>query len=115
MAITKIEEVNLYQSNTSGDAVENLEAVAFMDHSGIPCTNLVYNDADQCVVVLEAVNTWWATANAYTEALPPVTKFPFLTYSEVHDDIPARLSPVRYAEGLEAIKIFADYYKQING
>jgi len=115
MAVIKIEEVHLYHSDATDDAAENIAAVAFMDHSGIPCSNLLYNNVEQCKIVIDAVNTWWANDSAEVPALPPVTAYPFLTYSEVHDNLPARLSPVRYVQGLDAIKSFADYYKQING
>jgi hypothetical protein len=110
MAVVKIEEVFLYFSDVTDDAAENLSAAAFMDHSEIPYTRLLYNDADQCKEVLDAVNTWWAQERDYAPALPPVTKYPFLVYTEVHDNVPARYSPIRYLEGLEAIKTFADIY-----
>ena len=110
MAIVKIEEVYLYFSGVTDDAAENLSAAAFLDHSGIEFTRLLYNDAEQCKQVLDAVNTWWTIERDFAPALPPVTRYPFLVYTEVHDNIPARYSPVRYLEGLDAIKTFAEIY-----
>jgi hypothetical protein len=119
MSIQKIEEVYLYFSDVTGDAAENTAAVAFMDHSGIPFTRLMYNDISQCQEVLNAVNTWWADDraigdNLYAPALPALTKYPFLVYTEVHNDVPARYSPVRYASGLAAIQAFPALYTQYN-
>lgn len=107
MAITKIEEVYLYVTEVTPNAAENIEAAAFMDHSGIEFTRLFYNDQSGVDSAMAAVNTWWRD-------LPPVTKFPFLTYVEVHDDIPARASPVKYLEGAEAIKTFPSIYNAVN-
>ena len=110
MAIVKIEEIYLYFSGATDDAAENIQAAAFMDHSGIPYTKLLYGDAAQCAEVLTAVNTWWTLERDFAPALPPVTKYPFLVFTEVHDNVPASYSPVRYLEGLDAIKTFADIY-----
>lgn len=109
MAIVKIEDVYLYVSEVVPNAAENLEATAFMDHSGIKYTRLFYNNENDTQNSINAVNTWWS------EGTPPITGYPFLTYVEVHDDIPARQSPVKYLEGIEAIKTFPDLFKSVNG
>jgi hypothetical protein len=109
MAIQKLEEIYLYVSEVAENPAENIQAHAFMDHSGLPYTRLFYNDASQHPEVLSAVNSWFT---APQNQLPPVTKFPFLVYTEVHDDIPARSSPVRYLEGIDAIKTFPEIYNQ---
>ena len=111
MAIVKIEEVFLYAAMSGTDVAENLEAVAFMDHSGIQYVKLQYNDAEQLSAVLSAVNSWWQRPDM---ARDPVTKFPFVVYTEVHDNIPARHSPVRCLEGLEAIKTFPALFASVN-
>lgn len=110
MAILKIEEVYLYVTEATDNAAVNIQAAAFMDHSGIPFTRMFYNDATNIQQVLDSVNTWWTRPDIN---LPPVTKFPFLTYVEVHDDIPARHSPVKYLEGIDAIKTFPDIYNAV--
>jgi len=117
MSIVKIEEVYLYSSDITDDAAENTAAAAFMDHSGISFGKLLYNDVEQCQSVLDAVNTWWNedrynNGTLYAPKLEPATKYPFLVYTEVHDDLPARYSPVRYVQGLDAIKSFTDLYAQ---
>lgn len=109
MAVIKIEEPFLYVSEVVPNAAENIEATAFMDHSGIDYARLFYNNEGDTQACIDAVNTWWH------KDTPPITKYPFLTYVEVHDDIPARQSPIKYLEGIEAIKTFPDLFKSING
>lgn len=110
MAVVKIEEVILYITQETSTMVENLEALSFLDHSGIPYTKLIYADSTQYQAILDALNSWWARPDI---ALPPATGFPLLIYTEVHDDIPARYSPVKYKQGLEAIKTFPEFYFSI--
>lgn len=108
MALQKIEEVYLYISEVVDNSAENIQAAAFMDHSGIPFTRMMYNDKAQHPDALGALNSWWEGK------LPPLDGFPFVTYVEVHDDIPARYSPVKYAAGIENIKNFVTTYKTVN-
>lgn len=110
MAIQRLEEVYLYVVPDEVGSTENLEANAFMDHSGIEYTRLYYADPTQHESVINAVNTWWTDRDI--DPLEPVTKFPFVVYTEVRDDIPVRLSPVKYASGLDAIKAFPELYNQ---
>lgn len=110
MAITKIEEVHLYTAEAVDNQAEMIKAKAFMDKSEIPYINLNYNDAATLQEILDNVNTWWARPDIN---LPPVERFPFLTYTEVHDDIPARYSPVKYKQGLAEIEDFPAFYNSI--
>jgi hypothetical protein len=109
MAVLKIEEVFLYVSEVVSNSSENIQAMAFMDHSGIPYTKLAYNDPAQHPSVFAPLNSWW------TDRLPPVDSFPLITYVEVHDDRPARLSPVQYLKGIEEIKTIVGIYTSTNG
>jgi hypothetical protein len=104
MSIKKIEEVHLYVSEVTDNSVENIQALAFMDHSDVPFVKLMYNDKNSHSLTLDALNSWWK------DTLPPLESFPFITYVEVHDDIPARYSPVKYLQGLENIKKIVDIY-----
>jgi hypothetical protein len=112
MSIIKIEEVYLYTTDADFNQAEMINSKAFMDNSGIEHTNLYYNDKEQLQEVLTSLNTWWTTP---INTLPPATKFPLLTYVEVHDDIPARFSPVKYKQGLEEIQSFVDLYDSVMG
>lgn len=110
MALVKIEEVYLYTKDGFQDVPEMLKAKAFMDKTGIPYTHLNYNDQGGAEETLRSVNTWWSRPDIN---LPPVEKYPFITYTEVHDDIPARYSPVKYKQGLENIETFPEFYFSI--
>jgi len=112
MAIKKIEEVYLYVSEAVTNSAENIEAVAYMDHSGVPYTKLLYNDQGQHESVFSALNSWW-TQHPY-KPQPAVDTFPLLVYTEVHDDIPARYSPILYLAGIDAIKTFKATYDSVN-
>lgn len=109
MAVVKIEEVFLYVSEVAANAAENIEAMAFMDHSGIPYTKMMYNDPSVIDQVLEPLNTWWRD-----RGVPDATGFPLLTYVEIHDDIPARMSPACYLQGISEIKKIVDIYNATN-
>ena len=104
MTIKKIEEVYLYVSEAAGTAAESIEAIAFMENSGVPFIKLMYNDAAQLPAILSVMNGWWV------DRLPPLETFPFVTYVEVHDNIPARASPIQYLEGIEKIKTIVSIY-----
>lgn len=108
MAIVKIEEVYLYVSEVVPNAAENIQAVAFMENCGVPFVRMMYNDASQHAEAFAALNSWWT--NNPLNSLPPLDTFPFVTYVEVHDDLPARLSPVKYLKGIDAIKTIVDLY-----
>lgn len=108
MAVVKIEEVYLYVSEVVDNSAENIRAMAFMDHSGIPFTKMMYNDVNQHPDVFSPLNSWWK------DRLPEVSTFPLLTYVEVHDDIPARYSPVMYLKGAEDIEKIVDIYNRTN-
>lgn len=112
MAIKKIEEVYLYVSETATNSAENIEAAAYMDHSGIAYNKLMYNDPSQHESVFNALNSWW-TQHPY-KPQPAVEAFPLLVYTEVHDDIPARYSPILYLAGIDAIKTFKATYDSVN-
>lgn len=110
MAIKKIEEVYLYYSDARGSAEENIGAVAFLERTDIPFTKLFYNSQTNFDDLFSALNGWWSRPDIN---LPPINSFPFITYVEVHDDIPARMSPVKYVFGLEEIKKFPEFYKSV--
>ena len=112
MAIIKLEEICLYTSDVGNNATEMIQAQSFMDHSNIPYTRLMYNNQQQHDDVIRNVNTWW---EAGAKPMPPVTNYPFLTYTEVHDDIAARFSPITYLQGVDAIKTFPEIYTTIMG
>lgn len=110
MAIQKIEEIYLYVSELAPNAAENIQAIAFMDHSGISYTRLLYNDAAQHESIFSSLNSWWQ----HDPNIAPVSTFPFLTYVEVHDDIPARLSPVKNLQGIDQINTIPNILNSVS-
>ena len=110
MALVKIEEVYLYTAEGVDDQAEMIRAKAFMDSSGIPYIHLSYNDINVTQEVLTNINTWWERPDIN---LPPIEHYPFITYTEVHDDIPARYSPVKYKQGIADIETFPEFYNSV--
>jgi hypothetical protein len=111
MAIQKLEELYLYYSDAFNGATENIKAVALVENSGVPFTRMYFNAQADTTQLFEALNSWWVKEDG--SGLDEVNTFPFITYVEVHDDIPARLSPVKYAKGYDGIKSFLDFYNSI--
>jgi len=109
MAIVKIEELYLYVSEVVENSAENIQAMAFMDHSGLPFILMRHNELEAHPSVFAPLNSWWAEGRCVSP-LPDIDSFPFVTYVEVHDDRPARQSPVRYLKGITDIKTITDLY-----
>lgn len=108
MAIIKLEEVTLYTDSVLGNFAENIKADAFFERQGIPYRRVIFNSKEYAEDVLARLNKEHAEHNSEI-----LTKLPVLTYVEVHDDIPARLSPVRCLEGLTRIQEFPSLYFSI--
>lgn len=113
MAIKKIEEVYLYVTDTGDNPAENIQAQAFMEKSGVPYIRMYYNTAEQVTEVLNAMNGWWDRPELGEHSMPSIEKMPYVCYTEVHDDIPARFSPVKYKAGIDDIKTFPEFYNSI--
>lgn len=114
MAIKKIEEVYLYVTDTGDNPAENIQAQAFMEKCGIPYIRMYYNNVEQVAEVLQVMNGWWNRPELPEEIrMPNIEKMPFVCYTEVHDDIPARFSPVKYKAGIDDIKTFPEFYNSI--
>jgi hypothetical protein len=105
MAVKKIEEVYLYYTDLPGTVEKNITALIALDKSSIPFTKMFYNESADFDALINSLNTWWQYPYAN---LSPLTmdSFPFVVYTEVHDDIPARMSPVKYVSGQEALMFY---------
>ena len=113
MAVKKIEEVYLYHTDIPGTLEQNMVALIALDKASVPFTKMFYQSNTDFDELLGPLNTWWTHPKINLPSLS-VDSFPFVVYTEVHDDIPARLSPVKYVSGLEAIKNFTNFYHSIN-
>jgi hypothetical protein len=121
MAITKIEQIYLYTDlppnpplaappSEGGDVVEaeaavtndsdSAKAIAWFAEQGITdYVNLNYSDPSVSANCFEPLNSW--TFIGKTE---DIAAFPFVYYTEVHDDLPANSMPMVLLYGLDAIR-----------
>ena len=121
MAIVKIEQIYLYTDQApkprpttpppeGGEVVEaeapvpddsdSAKAIAWFAEQGITdYVNLNYSDPSVSAKCFEPLNSW--TFIGKTE---DIAAFPFVYYTEVHDDLPANSMPVVLLYGLDAIK-----------
>lgn len=113
MAIKKIEEVYLYYTDLPGTVEQNLTTLIALDKARIPFTKMFYAETADFDALLSSLNTWWKIPHVN---LPPLTidSFPFIVYTEVRKDLPARMSPVKYVSGQEEIQKFIDLYTTVN-
>ena len=107
MALQKIEEITLYMTYDAEETVDTMAMISKLDNASIPYARLVYI-SEQKEDVLASVNTWWNNTE-----LGNITAWPFVTYTEVHDDRPARQSPVLYAT-LSNVDDFITKYQSVN-
>jgi hypothetical protein len=108
MAITKIEQIYLYtdqvfdsEARTFGPADgDSAKALAWFAEQGITdFTNLNYGDASVHADCFAPLNSWY-----FIGKTEDIAAFPFVYYTEVHDDLPANSMPMVLLYGLDAIK-----------
>jgi hypothetical protein len=95
MAITKLDDINLYTGLTE-DAHACWEMKKFLTDNGVKHQVLHYSDDAQHPQVFGPLSTWWEDTK--------FTKFPILIYTEVHDDLSVSQYPRRYFTDLEVLK-----------
>ena len=105
MALSRIDEVYIY-TNSAEDPIGTHELHAWFDHSGIEHGKLNYRDVEQTSEVLNAVNTWWKYIDRDTgeeKTQPPIERFPFVVYTEIHEGAPISYLPRKYIQGKDNI------------
>jgi len=86
MALTRIDDIQLYMGMTA-DAAECYEVKKYLQDNGIKFETYMYADDSQHAQLFSSLGTW------NMQGAPTViSKFPFVIYTEVHDD----LSPSKY-------------------
>ena len=102
MAITKIDSIYLYTNLTwaEGETSDSVEARKYLDDNGVQYIHLNYADPAQHEAALAPLRTWMFSDGLHTE----ITDFPFIIYSEVHDDMDSSMYPKVLIYGLDAIK-----------
>lgn len=108
MAITKIEQIYLYtdqvfdaETKLPVDAdSDSAKAIAWFAENGITdYVNLNYGDTSTHQDCFTPLNTW-----AFIGKTEDIAAFPFVYYTEVHDDLPANSMPMVLLYGLDAIQ-----------
>jgi len=108
MAITKIEQIYLYTDQVYDPETRTLvstdtdsaRAIAWFAAQGITdYINLNYGDATTHQDCFNPLNTW-----AFIGKEQDIAAFPFVYYTEVHDDLPANSMPMVLLYGLAAIE-----------
>lgn len=108
MAIVKIEQIYLYTDQVFDTETrlpvvpdsDSAKAIAWFAEQGITdFVNLNYGDPAAHEDCFAPLNTW--SFHGKTEE---ITAFPFVYYTEVHDDLPANNMPMVLLYGLDAIQ-----------
>ena len=101
MAIQKIDSIYLYTGMTwaPDETGSSVEARDHMDSLGIPYMHMNYADPEQHEAALSPLRDW-----AMVGMPDSLDEFPFVVYTEVHDDIDTEFQPKVIIYGLDAIK-----------
>lgn len=108
MAIVKIEQIYLYtdqvfdtETKTFGPAdSDSAKALAWFAEQGITdFVNLNYSDPSVHADCFAPLNSW-----PFIGKTEDISAFPFVYYTEVHDDLPANSMPMVLLCGLDAIQ-----------
>jgi hypothetical protein len=101
MAIQKIDSIYLYTDMTwaANETCPSVEARNHMDSLGLPYTLMNYADPEQHEAALGPLRDWQMIG--MPDALEA---FPFVVYTEVHDDIETDRQPKVIIYGIDAIK-----------
>ena len=105
MALTKIDDIFLYTGLTAS-ASASYEAKTWLDSQNIPYEFMHYAVPSEHQALFTALNTWWPDQHVFTD-------FPFVIYTEIHDDLSPRNYPKICLMGLDEIKNsnLVDLYK----
>lgn len=96
--LTRIDDIHLYMGMTA-DAAECYEAKKFLVDNGIAFVPYMYGDDSAHAGLFEALTSWNMPG-----APAQIAKFPFLTYTEVHDNLPPSQYPRICVYGAAALR-----------
>lgn len=86
MTITKIDDVYLYANDFQGPS-DCFDAKTWLDENNITYQFMYYGNPDEYQRLFDSASENWSQQT-------PLSAFPFLIYTEIHDD----LSPSRYPQ-----------------
>lgn len=98
MALKNIEDIFLYLSTKPEDHLLSVELISWFDHADIEYVPLEYNHKG----TIPAVNSWFQPDPYTGEIQEPLTTFPFVIYTEIHED-PTIADRRKYLFGKEEI------------
>lgn len=98
MSLVRIDDIHLYGGLTE-DAVSCYHTKKWLDNNNVKYVHLFYQDENQCDEVIKTINEWFATE----EQLTVISKFPFVVYCEVHDDLTISQYPRKVLVGYDEI------------
>jgi len=96
MSIVKIDDVYLY-ANEYEETSECYEAKKWLEDNGIEHEFMYYGEAEAHQRLFESASINWPDQ-------PPLNKFPFLVYTEIHDNLRPSQYPQVCLRSLEEIK-----------
>lgn len=119
MAIVRIEQIYLYTdqrfepiieravdgsivsvSHSTDPDTDSAKAIQWLADNGITdYINLNYGDPEVHQACFDPLNTW-----QFVNKTANISSFPFMYYTEVHDDLPANQMPLVLLYGLEEIQ-----------
>lgn len=105
--LTRIADIQLYMGLTP-EVADCYAAKTFLESVQVKYTPYMYTDPAQHAANFEAISSW------KLEGAPEVLdKFPFVIYTEIHDDLEPSQYPRKCIYGLDAIKSsgIAELYK----
>jgi hypothetical protein len=110
MAISKIDAIYLYTDMTweEGEKTDSTQARAYLDAEGVEYILLNYADPAQHEDATSPLRTW-----GFIDGYHDIKAFPFVIYTEVHDDMSMTKWPKVLLYGLDAIieSNISDLYK----
>ena len=97
MALTRIDDIQLYMGMTA-DAADCFLAKQFLMDNGVSYQTYMYADDSQHAALFAALSSWNVQG-----APAQLTNFPFVIYTEVHDDLSPSQYPRKCLYGKDAI------------
>jgi len=95
MSLTKIDDIYLYTGLTAS-ANNSYAAKKWFDEQGIEYIFMHYGNEAEHASLFAALDTWWPGEHTFTD-------FPFVVYTEIHDDLSPRNYPRICLYGLDNI------------
>lgn len=102
MSIVKIDDLYLY-SSFAKDVVASFQAKKYLEENGLienrDYVHLIYNNSEDHDMIFSNLGTW-----DFVDGRHAFSSFPFLIYTEIHDDLKPSQFPKIVRKGVDEIK-----------